>query len=193
MLLGCIHPESRALKHPGKAVLAEGWGNWERPGFSLAAPDAWSPYISRVRANVVASEDGTPAPTAPQYTIQDKDGDEILIENLGKQGIPLRLYDNDSRDAQGVHHRLLTVRVGTSEKSIPDETKEVKARLGSALKGVQKVALPVGDASAFTFEDGEGAKILYLVINGSERYEVEFVNTDDAASKAIMETFRARG
>jgi hypothetical protein len=186
--VGCIKPEARSLKHPDPPQLAADWSSWQRPGFSIAAPDNWSPYSSRVLQPLPPREDELPgSQPGTGWAILDKDGDELRIEELGKQGIPLRLYDNARQGA------TLTVKLDLSEDTTPNELAKYRRSLGDTLMGDSKLELPVGTAYEFHIRAQGYQSKSYLLINGSDRYVLEFAGAPPELAREIMATLRVKG
>lgn len=129
--------------------------------------------------------------------------DEAEIAALAKEGIPLRLYDNSVRALPAETPTQLTVKV-TQEGGLNFETeaKNLFNKLNVDKKTQSKVELPVGAAQEFVTETTNRIgdvvhQILYLLVDGENRYVFTFISTNDASTirqvaRPIMETFRPK-
>lgn len=200
------------LRHSDPPVLAGGWQTWDRPEFTLAAPDNWSPYRRRRLNNDPApTGDGLSGRGLPPEMNQMMDGfeaaarkeDEAEIQKLAAEGIPLRLYDNSHRTLPAETPIQLTVKV-TKESGLrfEDEAKGLFAELNVDKKSQAKVELPVGPAVEIVTETTNRIgdvvhQILYLLIDGERRYVFTFLATNNhsaiaGVARPIMETFRIK-
>jgi hypothetical protein len=194
---GCKEVTVAHLKDAPPPELAAGWSTWDRPTFKLSAPENWSPYQSRhLSGPLPKSEESDPnAPPAQAWVIEDKEGDENRIKLLGKQGIPLRLFDNSAP-------RTLTISFEDSEtSSLEDEVKSIAKRFGIRKTTKSKLDLPVGPVEEIVLEDGKSQnapkQVDYVLFHADKRYviEVESQAPDPnlaAAAREILATFRQK-
>lgn len=187
-----------------------GWNTWDRPAFSLAAPDNWSPYRSRRLRQTPPEENFGGAGLPPEaggvldrFEEADRRADEQEIAKLAGEGVPLRLYDNSVRALPAETPTQLTVKVSKEGGlNFESEAKNLFNKLNVDKKTQSKVELPVGSAQEVVTETTNRIgdvvhQILYMLVDGEDRYVFTFIATNDASgirqvARPMMETFRIK-
>lgn len=211
-LLACGKGEpAPRLRQADPPVLSGGWTSWDRPAFTIAAPDNWSPYRRRRMRQEPPSELGAGGDALPpelnnaleSFDAAAQEEDEADIQKLASEGIPLRLYDNSVRALPAETPTQLTVKV-TKEGGLKFETEAMNLfnKLNVDKKAQAKVALPIGTAQEYVTETTNRIgdvvhQILYLVIDGENRYVFTFISTNNQSAitnvaRPIMETLRIK-
>jgi len=205
---GSKEPAAR-LRKADPPILTGGWNSWDRPEFTIAAPDNWSPFRRRRIRQDPPPEMGQgemPAEVGQMMDSFEAAGraeDDAEIAALAKEGIPLRLYDNSVRALPAETPTQLTVKV-TKEGGLKFETEagNLFNKLNVDKKTQSKIELPVGTAQEYVTETTNRIgdvvhTIVYLLIDGENRYVFTFIATNNASSisqiaRPIMETFRIK-
>jgi len=195
-IAGCKH--GSAPKYTNAPLkLPDAWKNHDstKANFSMAGPPNWKLMPASAMPQISLGGDATGVePPEPPDVISPAEQ-----ERQDKNGVLLKLYDNNVRALPGEAPTAVFVKKIDSSGTLEDTAQDVKHDLGSDTE-MTPVSLPIGNAvklkkTTKTVGGDEVTDIVYVLVNGDDAYKFVFEATNNfdsitRDSQPMMETVR---
>lgn len=207
-LVGCGGP-AVVVKDPGPAALPAGWTLAENKngGVSVGIAPGWGVRPPRMMGNPLGEMVDTGNPQvnqlAGELNAMELEGEAEEAAALEKKGIYLTLYNQGVRPVVGepMSRYFVKKKAEMGNLSLDRAAKLTRDELIGEDAGT-KVTLPIGDAMRFnvreeTRDGGVLSQVVYVLVNGNERWTVRFVTREDPSMfkdihEPVLQTLRIR-